>query len=220
MSRSVLFLMLLCCVCFSGSASAQKWTSDANTPASSGVFAFKASSMLPPASADVSLLREVNGWNGAAVRVWMYGADRTAYPVMFGSVPAWWIAAAASEEVEPRNALLFSVAWIGTAGAVWAGKRLLARPRPYTVLDGLVDRGGRGALDDRSSLPSGHAALSAVSATWLILEQPEGPTPWVAGAWAVSVGLSRVWKGVHYPSDVLAGFVLGAGAGVLVHQFR
>lgn len=185
----------------------------ARTPASSGVSAFQP-------SPDVSLLREVNGWNHPAFRVGMQAADRTAYAGMFGSVPAWWVASALSENVDATDALHYSLAWAGTAGVVWAGKRLLARPRPYTVIDGLVDRGGRGRLDDRSSMPSGHASLSGVAATWLILEHPQGVAPWAAGTWAVAVGVSRVWKGVHYPSDVLVGMALGIGTGFLMHELQ
>lgn len=184
-----------------------------STPASAGVSVFQA-------SLDERLLRSVNDWDAFAVRVWLTGADRSAYPGMFGSVPAWWVASALTKRVDSRDALGFSVAWMGTAGFLWAGKRLLARPRPYSVLDGLKDRGGRSALDDHSSMPSGHAALSAVSATWLALENPDSVAPWLAGGWAASIAVSRVWKGVHYPSDVIVGMVLGAGAGILVHQLK
>lgn len=214
MGIRALLLMALLWTCSAGTVDAQEWMYDARTPAPSGVSAFERSSL------DRSLVRTVNGWDAPAFRIWMQVADRSAYPGMFGSVPAWWVASALSDGVESQDALGFTLAWAGTAGAVWAGKRLLARPRPYAVLDGLVDRGGRGALDNRSSLPSGHAALSAVSATWLILEQPDGPAPWLAGVWAVSVGTSRIWKGVHYPSDVLAGMALGVGAGLLVHRIH
>ena len=184
-----------------------------STPATAGASVFQA-------PFDERLLRSVNDWDALAVHVWLEGADRSAYPVMFGSVPAWWVASAVSNRVDSRDALGFSVAWMGTAGFVWAGKRLLARPRPYSVLDGLKDRGGRSELDDHSSMPSGHAALSAVTATWLALENPDGAAPWLAGGWAASVAMSRVWKGVHYPSDVIIGMVLGAGAGILVHQLK
>jgi hypothetical protein len=87
----------------------------ARTPASSGVSAFQP-------SPDVSLLREVNGWNHPAFRVGMQAADRTAYAGMFGSVPAWWVASALSENVDATDALHYSLAWAGTAGVVWGGQ--------------------------------------------------------------------------------------------------
>jgi membrane-associated phospholipid phosphatase len=66
-----------------------------------------------------------------------------------------------------------------------------------------------------ASFPSGHAASAAAFATAVTLEAPVLAPPIIVLAGAV--GLSRVVTGVHYPSDVLAGFAIGAGAGTVVH---
>ncbi len=60
---------------------------------------------------------------------------------------------------------------------------------------------------DRYSFPSGHT-LHAISFTWLIASHfPELGAP-LSGA-ALLIALSRVILGLHYPSDVAAGAVLG-----------
>ncbi|MCM3882673.1 bifunctional phosphatase PAP2/diacylglycerol kinase family protein [Frankia sp. R82] len=63
------------------------------------------------------------------------------------------------------------------------------------------------------SFPSGHAASAAAFATGVALDAPAAAVP--VAALAAAVAFSRVYVGVHYPGDVLAGVALGVGAGLL-----
>ena len=88
-----------------------------------------------------------------------------------------------------------------------AAKLLLARPRPALWPSA--------APETSFSFPSGHAMAAAALAAALALLL--WPTRWrwlaVAGgaAWAVGMGWSRLYLGVHYPSDVLAGWAGSLG---------
>jgi undecaprenyl-diphosphatase len=109
-----------------------------------------------------------------------------------------------------------------TAVLVFALKAVLRRGRPFTVYAGL-----RHALLDSPtdySLPSGHAAGSFAFAFFvvevLLTRRPRRPRSPAAVAGSVGlvlfascVGVSRVVLGFHFPSDVLAGAILGASIG-------
>jgi diacylglycerol kinase family enzyme/membrane-associated phospholipid phosphatase len=72
-------------------------------------------------------------------------------------------------------------------------------------------------LPRSSSFPSGHSASAAAFTTGVALEFPEAAVP--IGLVASAVGYSRVYSGVHYPADVLAGAAVGVGVGMLTTRF-
>ncbi|MFF7247203.1 phosphatase PAP2 family protein [Embleya sp. NPDC008237] len=86
-------------------------------------------------------------------------------------------------------------------------KSWVRRPRPVIDAVPLARRLSRQPWT--TSFPSGHAASAAAFATGVALESR--PLGVAAGALAGSVAFSRVYTGVHYPGDVLAGAALGAG---------
>ena len=89
-------------------------------------------------------------------------------------------------------------------------KHLVARPRPWLDVAGLVPLIQE---PDPNSFPSGHtcAAFAAPSAWWRAL--PRRWRRWTGLVLAVCMGLSRLYVGVHYPSDVIAGALVGLFCG-------
>jgi len=79
------------------------------------------------------------------------------------------------------------------------------RPRPFSVYPAIICTGK--ALD-QFSFPSGHT-LHAVSFSLIVVSYFPG-LAWLVLPFAVLVALSRPILGLHYPSDVLAGALLGA----------
>lgn len=86
-------------------------------------------------------------------------------------------------------------------------KNWTQRPRPVLDLVPHVRRLHRQPWT--TSFPSGHAASAAAFATGVALESRSMGA--AAGVLASGVAFSRVYTGVHYPGDVLAGAALGAG---------
>jgi undecaprenyl-diphosphatase len=90
-------------------------------------------------------------------------------------------------------------------------KALIGRERPCDALGwcaplAVASPGG-------ASFPSGHAAGSFAFAAFVAVRAPRWAAP--AFLWAALVACSRCVLGVHYPSDVVAGALLGAAVGAI-----
>lgn len=70
----------------------------------------------------------------------------------------------------------------------------------------------------RYGFPSCHAANTAVVAVTLSLWLKRRSISVALFAWAALVSVSRIFLGVHYPGDVLAGFVIGSSIALLVNM--
>ncbi|MBK7817865.1 MAG: phosphatase PAP2 family protein [Sphingobacteriaceae bacterium] len=68
------------------------------------------------------------------------------------------------------------------------------------------------------SFPSGHTTAAFATATALTLSTKKWQFAVPAYAYAGLVGYSRMRLGVHYPSDVLGGMIIGIGSGLLTWQ--
>ncbi len=89
-------------------------------------------------------------------------------------------------------------------------KTVIERPRPAEVLSNvrMLDWGFVTSASG-FSFPSGHALRSFAVGAYLALSLRGGPW-WAASlASAVMIGLSRIYLGLHWPSDVLAGAAIG-----------
>jgi undecaprenyl-diphosphatase len=87
-------------------------------------------------------------------------------------------------------------------------KLIVKRPRP--MLEGLPPLGG---APSSLSFPSAHATSAFAVATAMTRVEPLGALAFVL---AFALALGRPYLGMHYPSDVLAGAILGVALGLIV----
>jgi len=98
-------------------------------------------------------------------------------------------------------------------------KYAVDRARPFEVLDD-VDFASISLLSSASdpSMPSGHASKTFAIAALVALSRHKKAGALLL-ALACAVALTRIYLGLHWPSDVLAGAVLGVSLGALFHAF-
>lgn len=91
-------------------------------------------------------------------------------------------------------------------------KNVIDRTRPYNLYQSLIPLAPK---PHDASFPSGHTMHSFGAATAIFLNDRRWGT--AALVLAFGIGISRMYNGMHYPTDVLAGALLGVAAGCLAH---
>lgn len=160
----------------------------------------------------------------AAILVWIHGHPSPALDVAFGVSHVLGLFAFCAPIViamalwhlrrhDRRSALVWIALGLGAYVLQAVLKVLVERPRP--------DLWPRLIPADGFSFPSGHAVASATVYPLLAREVAvrvprwAGPAYGLAAALVLFVGFGRLYLGVHWPTDVLAGWTLGLGQTVL-----
>jgi undecaprenyl-diphosphatase len=115
-----------------------------------------------------------------------------------------------------QNALYVGSSTVITMGVTLLLKQLIKRRRPFVQNLKIVAVYTAGS----TSFPSGHASSSFATATALSSAYPKWYVIAPAMLWAGSVSYSRMYLGVHYPTDVAAGAILGSGTALLLQPLK
>lgn len=173
------------------------------------------SSTLNAQNADVRLLRQIHSSETLpSDKLFQFISDSHVYVI--AGAP---LAMGATALFTHNDRLLEQTIELGAASALNLGmtyllKYSIDRDRPYTTYPDILPKSQEGS----PSFPSGHTSSSFATATSLSLMYPEWYVIAPSFIWAGSVGYSRIYLGVHYPSDVAAGALLGIGSAWLTHK--
>jgi len=163
---------------------------------------------------DYKTVKTLNTENMPAWDTFNEGVSFSVYPAMPLTVGGIWCYGHYKKDKEMKRNAWRSLATIcGANGGSIILKMIIHRDRPYvTYPNDIVKRTHSGPY----SFPSGHSAAAFATATSLSLSTKKWEVAVPSFLYAGLVGYSRMRLGVHYPSDVTAGAVIGIAGGIIV----
>lgn len=168
---------------------------------------------------DVQLFRTINNQQNPSRYGLFEYVDHASLPT-FGAVPLGFVVVGAL--VHDRTAadagVLTAVSQVTTLALTAVMKEVVGRKRPFETLPDVRVKhqwsaGGK-------SLPSGHASQAFAIATLLSLRYSRASITVPVFLWASAIGYARIYLGLHYPSDVLAGALVGSATAFAVWGLR
>lgn len=166
---------------------------------------------------DIDILRDVNLNRNTHIDPFMEGITNSAFPVCIGApVIVYTIGLIQKDSTSTRKAIFIGESLAASAFISVALKSITKRERPYVTypdLDNVTE-------ESSYSFPSAHTSLAFATATSLSMIYPKWYVVVPSFVWASAVGYSRMHLGVHYPSDVLVGAIVGSGSAFLSYKLN
>jgi membrane-associated phospholipid phosphatase len=174
------------------------------------------STQIAAQNTEVELLKSINSQRG--LRQYSKFISNTTTAVTISTPVVMGIIALIDKDDDLLKSSLYVGVSIGVDGVLtYSMKEIVRRPRPgATYPDKITTYESETSL----SFPSGHTSLAFTTATALSLKYPKWYVIAPSYFWACSVGYSRMNLGMHYPSDVIAGAILGAGSAYITYKIN
>jgi membrane-associated phospholipid phosphatase len=168
-------------------------------------------------SADIRLLREINLNRNTSLDPAFRGFSNSVAPICVGTpVIMFGVGYFTRDSALKRNAIYSGASIIVTSVITEILKYSINRTRPFETYPDIE----KATSAHSPSFPSGHTSRAFSMATSLSLAYPKWYVIVPSYAWAITVAYSRMDLGVHYPSDVLAGVIIGAGSAYLCYKLN
>lgn len=164
---------------------------------------------------DINLLRDINLNRNQSLDPTFKLISDTGVPISVATPIVIYSVGLINKDVNlKKQGVFIGETFLVSAFISTAMKQGFKRERPfktYTDLDKQSDGGSY-------SFPSGHTSSAFANATALSIAFPKWYVIAPSFVWASAVGYSRMDLGVHYPSDVLAGAIVGSGSAYLTYK--
>jgi len=166
---------------------------------------------------DIDILKEINLNRNKSLDPSFRFITNSVTPISI-AVPCGFIACALTtkDSISRVNAILISSSLALSGVLATSLKYGIGRQRPYItypIIEKVTSEG-------TPSFPSGHTSFAFSTATSLSIAYPKWYVIAPSFIWAGCVGYSRMDLGVHYPSDVLAGAIIGSASAYLSYKLN
>jgi undecaprenyl-diphosphatase len=172
-----------------------------------------------PQNLDEKIFRNINDSHSSFADGIIKANDATMFPIAFG-LPFVF---AGYGKIYNKNyafdtGLMLMISEGATFSVFFPIKYSVNRKRPFDALPPPKVRKLANPKDP--SFPSGHSAGSFAVATSLTLRYKTWKVAVPAYLWAGLMAYGRIYQGVHYPSDVLVGSLIGILVPIIIHDFE
>lgn len=166
---------------------------------------------------DINLLRDINVHRGQSLDPTFKLITNSASPISIATPILIYSVGLINKDTDlKKKGIFIGETFLVNAFVTTALKYSINRDRPFVTYPEIekLSSGGSG------SFPSGHVSEAFGTATSLSIAFPKWYVIVPSYLWAGAVGYSRMDLGVHYPSDVLAGVIVGSGSAYLTYKLN
>lgn len=166
---------------------------------------------------DIDLLKRINIERNTSFDNSFQIISHSAMPISIG-IPliGYGIGLVSKDSLLKSKSFMIGTGVITTVGVTTVLKYSINRKRPFNYDSDIIKLGSGGS----PSFPSGHTTEAFALATTLSLAYPKWYIIAPVYSWASAVGYSRMHLGVHYPSDVLMGAIVGVSCAYLSFKVK
>ncbi|BDB57482.1 phosphatase PAP2 family protein [Flavobacterium ammonificans] len=164
---------------------------------------------------DIDVLKKININRNTSLDGTFKSISQSAVPISVATpILIYTLGMINNDSVAKQKALFIGETFLASAFITVVSKKIIKTDRPYDTYPMVQP-----VVSEASySMPSGHTSTAFATATSLSLAYPKWYVVAPSFVWAGAIGYSRMHLGVHYPSDVLAGAIVGSGSAYLTYK--
>ena len=166
-------------------------------------------------NADINILRDINVNRNTSLDPTFKIITNSAVPISVATpIIIYSVGLIKQDSTIKKQAIFIGETFLVSAFVTTALKHSIKRERPFDTYSDIDEATSAPGY----SFPSGHTSTAFATATSLSMAYPKWYVIAPSFVWASAVGYSRMHLGVHYPTDVFAGALVGSGCAYITYR--